>query len=232
MNKFDFILLDADGTLLDYDQEEEWALQAAFRQYGIIYQEAIREKYRHINGKLWLEYEFGKVTKEKLQLLRFEKLFQELKIETKIDCLEFSRCYLNAFGEKAFLMKGARELCRKLNQELELPLVLVSNGTTEIQQKRLNRTEINSFFSHIFTSDEVGYQKPQKEFFEKVFLQLGKINRERILIVGDSLTADIEGGNNAGIKTCWYNPSRLPHFEKTACCYEIQNLLDLLPLLS
>ena len=126
-------------------------------------------------------------------------------------------------------MPGALETCKMLSEYCSL--YIVTNGVSKTQHSRIRLSAIKDYFKDIFVSEDVGYQKPLKEFFDYVFEKINLIDKSRVLIVGDSLTSDIQGGNNAGIDTCWYNPKGIENTKKVNCTYEINNLQDLLSII-
>ena len=223
--KFNFILLDADGTLFDFDIAEAIALEKVFCKYGFIYNEDIYNEYRAINLALWDEFEKGKVGKAYLQVNRFARLLH--KFNDKADAGQFNLAYLDMLSENGHLIEGALDICKELSQCCTL--VIVTNGIARAQRGRLANSEIKPYISHIIVSEDAGYQKPHVGFFEYAF-DICKIeDKKTALIVGDSLSADIKGGLNFGISTCWYNPSSVQPGDFKAD-YEIKHLSDLLKI--
>ena len=76
----------------------------------------------------------------------------------------------------------------------------------------------------VFISEVVGAEKPSLDFFRPVLEAIGPYDREELLLIGDSLTSDMEGGNRAGIPCCWYNPKGLPRPDRPVIRYEVRNL--------
>lgn len=200
--KYSLVLLDADGTLFDYDQAESLALKRAFDRHGFTYSENILSKYREINMHLWAEFERGRVDKDALQADRFRILFQEIGVSTAPSA--FNELYLDYLAEGSFLLKGALDLCRELS--LCSTLAMATNGTSRTQKKRLENSQLAPFIRHIIVSEEAGYQKPQRGFFDYALRCCGHTERSSVIILGDSLHSDIKGGSDFGITTCWYNP--------------------------
>ena len=225
--RFDHILFDADNTLFDYDRAEGEALAATFAAYGHGFDAAVHARYRAINQSLWAAKERGEIATGVLTVERFRRLFAELGLTQKPEV--FNTCYLDALADGVQLIDGAYEVCETLARAHTLSIV--TNGVPRTQRRRVERSAIRPFFAHLFISGEIGHKKPDIEYFEHVFRELGGVDRARTLIVGDSLTSDIQGGINAGIATCWFNPSGAPNATDMQPDHEIRALMDLLSII-
>lgn len=224
---YDTLLLDADDTLLDFAKTEKNALDLTFRRYGLTLTEEIRAIYHTVNHGLWAAFERGEISKETVTSTRFSRLFAEVGYAANGST--FSRDYQKALGEGYFLIDGAKELCEKLAGSYRL--YCVTNGVAATQYSRLAGSGLNDYFSDVFVSEAIGHQKPSKHYFDAVFNAIPRFSPEKAMIVGDSLTSDIQGGKNTGIDTCWYNPSGQRPKAELAADYEIRKLDELLPIL-
>ena len=220
--KYKFILFDADGTLFDYDMAEGVALRKTFEKNCFIYNDDIRSRYREINSSMWKEFENGRIDKTNLQIGRFEKLLTEYGY--KFDASEFNSLYLDTLAESGDLIDGALEICKELSQFCTL--AIATNGVSRTQKGRLRNSLIQPYISHIIVSEDAGYQKPHGGFFQYVFDTCEVHDKKSTIIVGDSLTADIKGGIDFGIATCWYNPSRIIEGSGMKIDYEIEDLRE------
>ena len=225
--KYSLVLLDADGTLFDFDMAEGIALRKAFEHHSFQYSEDMRNIYREINSGLWKEFENGGVDKTTLQTRRFERLLEECRLDA--DACDFNSVYLDYLSEGGHLIDGALEVCRELSRHCTL--AIVTNGISRTQRSRIGNSDIAPFIKHIIVSEDTGYQKPHPGFFHYTFDVCGHSDRKAAIIVGDSLSADMKGGENFGIATCWYNPDGTN--ERNGCCidYEINNLSELLNII-
>jgi 2-haloacid dehalogenase len=223
MKKYDIFLFDADNTLYDYDMAEANALKIMFEYCGFEYSENIRLKYREINSQVWESFEKGTITKDELQTSRFLRLFNDIGVN--YDAKIFNEKYLNELGKGAFLIDGALDICKKICSHNK-KIYIVTNGILATQKARIEHSLIKEYISDFFVSEFVGYQKPQIQYFDYVFSHIPKIEKEKTLIIGDSISLDIVGGNNAGIDSCWFN--RLGEINTTEIkpTYEINKLTD------
>ena len=223
----DTILFDLDNTLLDFNMAEKVALTGALSQLGIISTNAITKRYSEINLAQWKLLEQGKLTRSEVKLRRFELLFAELGV----NCVpkEAAKLYESLLGVGHYFMDGAEELVQDLSQKYDL--YLVTNGSVSIQNGRLESAGIVKYFKGIFVSEEIGFNKPSKEYFEICFERMQKVDRENVIIIGDSLTSDIQGGINAGITTVWFNPSCEENNTQIKPDYEIHKLMQFKELL-
>lgn len=197
------IFLDLDDTILDFRGSEAHALSRALRQKGIEPTAAILERYHIINMRQWELLEEGKLTREQVLVSRFQILFGEMGAEHSGK--EVCDLYESYLAEEHGFIPGAVELLEGLSARYNL--YVASNGAAAVQRRRMADGGIERYFKGIFISEEVGADKPSTAFFERCFAVIPDFCRETALIVGDSLTSDIRGGINAGIRTCWFNPN-------------------------
>ncbi|MBR5485872.1 MAG: YjjG family noncanonical pyrimidine nucleotidase [Oscillospiraceae bacterium] len=227
MKKYTTLLFDADDTLLDFKKAEQQALKKAFKLHDIEFNDGVNSLYQKINGKLWQDFEKGLISKEGVTQTRFCLLFNELGIEK--DGIEFNKQYLSLLGGEGCIIEGADDICRRLSEKYDL--YCVTNGVAATQKSRIALSGLEGFFKSIFVSEEMGWQKPRKEFFDEVFRRIPNAAPEECLIIGDSLTSDIKGGFNAGIDTCWYNPQNKPLTGDVNPLYTIHDLNELFEIL-
>lgn len=199
------IFLDLDETLLDFSRAEACALERALRESGAPYSEEIRRRYHEINAEQWELLEDGVLTREETLIRRFERLFAELGLEPPDK--GFSDRYESYLENGRWLLPGARELLETLAPKYRL--YAASNGGGAVQNRRLEGAGIRQYFQGIFISEEIGFDKPGTAFFDACFARIPDFRREESVMIGDSLTSDIRGGRNAGLRTCWYNPRKL-----------------------
>ena len=222
------VLWDVDGTLLDFHSAEAAAIRALFQKFGLgTCTDTMLADYSAINAGFWRKLETGELTKPQVLTGRFEVFFQKYALDT--GCVEaFNAAYQLALGDTICFCPNALEtLCALKGQVLQCA---VTNGTAIAQKKKLAASGLDKIFNHIFISDEIGIDKPNTAFFDAVWQKIGKYAPNEVLIVGDSLTSDIRGGNNAGIQTCWYNPKGLPCPDGLRIDYDIRDLKQVLDI--
>ena len=227
MRKYKTLLLDADDTIFDFKACEREALRLAFQRHGIPLNDEISQQYIEINKALWKRYELGEIDRHTVIYSRFGILFQQFGIAH--DGIAFEDDYQELLGMQHFMIEEAKEVLTYLQGRYDL--YIVTNGVTATQHRRLMESGVNRFVKQIFVSEETGYQKPMKEYFDYCFKRIEDIDRSRTLIIGDSLSSDILGGNNAGIDTCWYNPDALVNTISARIDYEIRSLKELYGML-
>lgn len=222
-----WLLFDADGTLFDFDQAEADALAATFEQFGYQSRRHYDAVYRQINRQIWLDFEDGKITAGRLQVRRFELLLDA--IDLALDPEVFGRRYLQNLARCTDLVDGAETVLQALHGRFNL--AIITNGLTDVQRPRLAASTIGHYFAAVVISEESGVAKPDPAIFDVAFSRMGWPGKDEVLIVGDSLSSDMQGGVNYGIDTCWYNPQRKPLEPALPVRYEIHSLIELLPLL-
>ena len=207
MKKYTTILFDADETLLDFSKDETDALIKTLKNHGVPTTEENIKIYKEVNIGLWKALERGEIDKPTLKKIRFNLFFQKIGFQTKEDTFAINEEYLGNLGNGGNLLKGAKELIIQLKEQ-GYDLYIVTNGIEKTQKRRLTKAGILPCFSDIFVSETVGYQKPRKEYFDYVLSHIKEKDIGRVLLVGDSLTSDIKGAENAGITCAWirHNP--------------------------
>lgn len=219
MRKYRYLLFDADETLFDFPQSERLAASKVLKDYNLPCGEETVSLYSRINNSLWQRFNLGEIPREQIRRERFSRLLEALGRDPALGP-ELDRSYAAALGGFGVLYPGALELCHGLAPYYEM--AIVTNGFSVTQHGRFDRSPIREYIPHLFISEELGCQKPQKLFFDKVLEAMGVVERERVLVIGDSLNSDIQGGKNAGLDTCWYCPkggeSALPTY--TVSSYE------------
>lgn len=203
----EFLFLDLDDTILDFHKAEHIAIGRTFETMGLSPTDEVRSLYSRINKRHWEMLERGELTREQVLVRRFEVLFRELGLE--VDGVKCARTYERFLGIGHYFLPGAQEAVEALSQTYRL--FLASNGTASVQAGRMTSAGLYPYFERVFVSQEIGFNKPSKAYFEACFAQIPGFDREKCLMVGDSLTSDILGGINAGIKTCWVNPDHKEH---------------------
>lgn len=223
MKNFDYLLMDADGTLFDFARAERRALTQVFQWAGIDDRQRAQELYLRINRALWDAFERGEVTKDQLQGRRFAQLLEAMGLQG--DGRAMNERYLDFLAQGDDLLPGALAVCRTLAGRCRLELV--TNGISRVQHGRMARSALKDCFEHIFVSEDIGFQKPQPAYFEHCLRALGNPDPARCLVVGDSLSSDMAGGIAAGLPTCWFNPEGAARPADMPITYEIHALEEL-----
>ncbi len=219
------ILWDVDGTLLDFKAAEHAAVKVLFNEFGLgECTDDMIERYSEINAGFWQRLERGEITKPQVLVGRYEQFFTEYGIDPGY-APAFNERYQVALGDTIVFRDDSLNLVKTLQGRVKQ--YVVSNGTILAQTKKLDRSGLGACMDGVFLSEQLGVEKPGIAFFEQVFEQIGAADpsaRDHILIVGDSLTSDIQGGMNAGIQTCWYNPEGLEKPAQYQIDYVIRDL--------
>lgn len=221
------IFFDLDDTLLDFTRAEAAALRRALTEMNAPADNDVLERYHAINAAQWELLEEKKLTREQVLVGRFDILFGELGLRRSARAI--CERYEGYLAEGHWFIPGAEALLEEIASLYDL--YLASNGTAKVQHRRLESAGIARYFRGIFISGEMGADKPSPAFFEKCFAAIPDFSRENALIVGDSLTSDIRGGINAGLRTCWFNPHGRPARPDIVPDCEISALSQLPPLL-
>lgn len=223
----EFLFLDLDDTILDFHRAERIALSKTLACFGVEPEEAVLERYHIINRQHWEALERGELTREEVLEGRFRVLFEQLG--RPVEARAVTRAYEKNLGQGHYFLPGAQEAVEHLSKKYRL--FLASNGTASVQHSRLTSAGLYPYFEQVFISQEMGCNKPSREYFERCFAKIPGFDPQRAMMVGDSLTSDILGGIRAGIKTCWVNPNHTPPREDIPADFEIEALSQLEALL-
>ncbi|AGX44343.1 YjjG family noncanonical pyrimidine nucleotidase [Clostridium saccharobutylicum] len=226
--EYEIILFDADETLFDFKRSEKDAIKNTMIEFNIDYNENYHLKiYQEINTAIWKEFENGLITQKKLKVDRFKRLSDKLDI--KFDENKFAKSYIKHLANASFLYEDSMELVKSLYNNHKL--IIITNGLKDVQDNRIRNSVIAKYFRCIVVSEEVGISKPDSKIFEHALRNINYTNKSKILMVGDSLTSDIQGGINFGIDTCWYNPNNIQNKSELNPTYEISNLMNLIDII-
>lgn len=221
---YKWILFDADETLFHFDAFE--GLRLMFSRFGLDFTRQDYEEFQEVNKPLWVDYQDGVITAEELKDIRFKPWAEQLNTTT----LAINTAFLEAMAEICATLPGAKELLHNLKARFQLGII--TNGFTELQQVRLERTGLQDYFSTLVISEQVGVAKPDRRIFDYAFSQMGHPDKENVLMVGDNPHSDILGGINAGIHTCWLNTQGHPVPAGIEPNYQVTTLHELNELLN
>ena len=227
MKRYRTLLFDADNTLLDFTRSEKEALTDTLRRFGLPSSDELIAGYSRINDAHWKRLERGEITRDFLKVIRFAVFLDTYGLSA--DPAQMAVTYCDLLATKSFLIPGAEEVCRTLSRNYDL--YLITNGNAAVQHGRFDPSPIRKYFKDCFISDEIGAEKPSAAFFEIVRSRIPGFSADRALVIGDSLSSDIQGGVNAGIDTCWYHPKPKQNPGNVPVTYEISDLGELPALL-
>lgn len=223
------LLWDMDETLLNFAAAERAALNALFQEFGFgECSDAMLQRYSKINRSYWERLERKELTKPEILVGRFRDFFEAEGLDSTV-AAEFNEKYQLSLGDTIVFRDDSYNIVKSLRGKVKQ--YVVSNGTIAAQTKKLRLSGFGELMDGVFLSEDLGVEKPDILFFEKVFEKIHPEDKSQVMIVGDSLTSDIQGGNNAGIMTCWYNPEQNPYQGDLRIDHEIKDLHEVYDLI-
>lgn len=223
------LLWDMDETLLNFAAAERAALNALFQEFGFgECSDAMLQRYSKINRSYWERLERKELTKPEILVGRFRDFFEAEGLNSTV-AAEFNEKYQLSLGDTIVFRDDSYNIVKSLRGKVKQ--YVVSNGTIAAQTKKLRLSGFGELMDGVFLSEDLGVEKPDILFFEKVFEKIHPEDKSQVMIVGDSLTSDIQGGNNAGIMTCWYNPEQNPYQGDLRIDHEIKDLHEVYDLI-
>ena len=221
--KYDWLLFDADNTIWDFDAAEAHALERTLVERDIAWSAEVLSTYQLINRAAWDDYEKGRLPKEQLRDIRFQRLLDHYRHDHPAD--ELSLSYRNYLAASHHLLDGALDVLQSLGKTHRLGLI--TNGLSEVQRPRLANTGIADFFEFIAISDELGVAKPAAAFFDHAHRCMGAPGRDRVLVIGDNPNADVRGALDYGYHACWLRHPGAADRRHLGETYRIRAITDL-----
>lgn len=220
----EFLLIDLDNTILDFNWAEHDALGKTLRSFGLEPTDQVRRRYSQINVDHWQRLERKELTRQQVVVGRFETLLQEFGMVADAEAVAKTYEDNLAYGEHHYL-PGAEEALERLSKKYKL--YMVTNGTAHVQRPKLQASGVGKYFQDVFISELMGADKPSAEYFQRCFERIPGFDIDRAMIVGDSLSSDIKGGINVGMRTCWVNRDQKKGREDIPADYEVEYLHQL-----
>ncbi len=222
-----FLFFDLDGTIFDFKRAEREAISAALSAFGVRVTENIIKRYSEINDSCWKALERGEMERCELIFKRFELLSNEFSLGLVPP--DVQKQYGKELGSRYIFIDGAEELLGELSENYEL--YAVTNGNADVQRSRIEKARLERFFKDFFISEEIGYAKPDRRFFDAAFARAKGFDPALSVVIGDSLSSDILGAENAGVESIYYNPEGLENKTDIVPDFEITKLDELKELL-
>ena len=224
---YEYLLFDADDTLFDFPKASSRAFDAMCQAHDIPYTPEIYRLYHEINLELWAAFDRGEVTKEFVTLERYVRFLKALALDR--DPAACNRDFLSALGEGVYPLPHAEAVCRGLKARGHR-MFIITNAVASVQRSRLRGSVFGELFEAAFISEEAGAAKPSRTYFDYVRRRLPGLTNKKALVIGDSLSTDMQGANNAGLPCCWFNPAKKPRRAGLRVDYEITDLRKLLEI--
>lgn len=222
--KYTTLLFDLDDTLMDFKKAEENAIEKLLLKYSLPATKENKRLYSVTNQSKWKALEKGEITRKELFETRFPDYFKALGVEA--DGAQANADYMYFLSQGRFVIDGAEDICRELKKKYSM--YIITNGAKIVQQGRLTDLPLMQYFDGVFISEEVGFDKPKKEYFDHVFLNIPEKDKSKCLVIGDSLSSDITGAVNYGIDSCWISEKTSSEIQPT---YQISSLKELRDIL-
>ena len=218
------LLFDADGTLFDFHAAEHDALHELMDFYHIQDKETALNTYHRINSALWKRIEEGTMTQSRLKIQRFEEFIEEMHLEAHAE--EMAEVFMDKLSQGTHLIDYAYETLEKLHKNYDCHII--TNGIARIQKERMSRSELRHFLKELFISEEMGVSKPDTRYFDFVKKKLKPEHDDVLIVIGDSLTSDIQGALQSNLKSIWYNPNhqKKPEWPIDAVIDDLRQLLE------
>lgn len=225
--KYSTVFLDMDRTIFDFDAAEKDSFFTAFNNFIGRCNENIYNEYHKINSFYWKEFELGHVNISDLKIMRFSDLFKKLNIN--FSGKEFNEYYIENLSQSPQIYEGSKEVCKYLKNKYKV--IILTNGIAKNQRNRLKLSHIDNYIDYAVISEEIGAAKPQKEIFSFAMKKSGETDKNKIIMIGDDLNADIKGAKNFGIASIWTNYTHNPNTSNVKPDFEISDIQEIYNIL-
>jgi len=222
--RYDNLLMDADGTIFDFDRSEAEAVAATLDGFSLPHDEMWVNTYHKINDLLWKALERGETDKPTLRTARFQQLLDHFGASG--DAAAIADAYTEELSKRSYLMPDAEEVCRKLSEKYDI--YVITNGTISVQVRRFAASPVKEYIKGYFISGEIGFEKPDTRYFDHVKAHIPNFSDERALVIGDSLTSDIRGAQAAGLDACYFGKELPPSVKVKYHIRKLKELEDIL----
>lgn len=225
---YQFIFIDLDDTIFDFQKSEQKAFKKLTEHIGFPYSDSLFNQFKHYNQQLWHRIELGTLTKPELLATRFPHFFEQLGFTSVPENMD--DYFRNQLAEAGDLIEGAENFLETLREQGKT-LLAASNGVYPTQMKRLNKTGVLEYFDYIFISEKLGFSKPDPRFFEESFKQIDDFDFKQAIMIGDSLTSDMRGAHNIQMPSIWYNPLQKQQPNDLQITYQAQDFKQIIEIL-
>lgn len=217
------VLLDLDNTIIDFNECARRSIMGIFEDLGFTYNDNVFDTFLTENVKIWKRLELGEIDKAYLRANRWNIILGKLGIDYDGSVIE--ERFENGVALGAYPVEGAYDLLDYLDKKYDL--YVVSNGLKFVQESRVKIGKYDKYFKSLFLSEDIGIQKPDVRFFDYCYEKLGRPNKDELILIGDSLSADIKGGNNFGIDTIWFNKNGEDNLTDIKPTYTVNTLKEI-----
>ncbi len=226
---YSLVLFDMDDTIFDFEKAEKEAFEKTFRTFGLENLINSHPVFKKINLSLWRKLEKGEISAKRLRVERFESFLSTLKI-TNIDANTVAERYISFLKEGTHLVENAKFVLNSIKKKRNV-MAIITNGIADVQNHRLQKSGLLSYFNGIYISEEIGFSKPDPRFFIHVIKQFKSIKKSNVVVVGDNISSDIQGAHICGLDSVWFNPKNKENKSEIKPTYEIDSLEELLKIL-
>ena len=221
------VLIDIDNTILDFNKCAIASIEQCAKKYGISLPDNYSQVFFEVNDELWGLLEQGVIVKQDIYDRRWNMIFSKLRIEA--DGHAFEEDFRKEMRTTAITVDGAEEILSYLSEKY--PTYTASNASRFQQEARLEKTGLSKYLSGMFASEDIGFQKPAKEFFYACYEALYPIKPEDIIMIGDSVNADIIGAKNFGFRSIWFNFSNEEYSDYNFTDFKVNSLIEIKDIL-
>lgn len=226
MKQYKHIYFDLDRTLWDFDTNSKETFRDIYIKYNLelIFGtfDNFYNTYLKYNEQLWKDYRDRIIEKSVLRLKRFTLTLEEFGVSNEELAQKIGDDYISISPTKSLLFPYVHETLSYLKNKYKL--YIITNGFNEVQFVKLKNSDLEKYFTKVFTSEEAGAQKPSPIIFEHA-LKSANAEKEESLMIGDDLETDVIGAKNAGIDQVFFNPENKTHSEDIT--HEIFSLKEL-----
>lgn len=223
--KYTTIFFDVDYCLLDTPTSERRIIRELYAQQGQIVGDDVGDEYREINRQLWVYLDRGEITRERLYVMRFERLFKAHPFFKSAE--EVAPWFLDKLANAYDPQEGAAHLLERL-QNSGVRIFTASNGIGKVMNGRVENAGLAKYLTGKFAADDIGAMKPSYDYFDRIFKLSGETDLSKTLMVGDNPVTDVNGAVEYGMTGALFGAR---YQEPSKATYRARTMIELEHLL-
>ncbi len=218
------VFFDLDHTLWDFEKNSALTFEKILQKNKIpVDLVEFVQQYSPINYKYWDLFRDDKISQNEMRYGRLIDTFALLNIEIEQAVVEIlADEYIQFLPENNHLFEGTFELLDYLKPKYNLHII--TNGFHDLQNYKLNNSNLTPYFKTVTNSESAGVKKPNPIIYEFALRQ-ANAQKDSSIMIGDCIHADVFGALNVGMEAILFN--EIPQILEDKTIRQVNYLLDL-----
>lgn len=219
------VLIDIDDTIFDFEKCSKNSFLKTLEKFNLKFKEEDFSYFNKVNDILWTKQKLGEINIKEVFIKRDYLMVKYFNLD--IEKGLFNDLFVKFLYDEIEIVDGIEDLLLYLSDKYKI--FTASNGIFKMQENRLKKSNLDKYFDNVFVSDKIGFEKPDKKFFQKI-MDLTKFSNDDLIMIGDSIKSDIIGAKNSKIKSIYFNKENKKISDKNFT-YQVKNLSEIKKIL-